>query len=69
MVYFTRLLLTELSLATSLASAFNCTSLPQATVQNGTYTGVYSPEYDQEYFLGIPFAQVRRMTYTPSTSW
>lgn len=26
-------------------------------MKNGTYTGVYSPEYDQDYFLGMPYAQ------------
>ncbi|KAH6962147.1 triacylglycerol lipase [Ilyonectria sp. MPI-CAGE-AT-0026] len=30
---------------------------PTATVKNGTYIGVYSSEYDQDFFLGIPFAQ------------
>jgi acetylcholinesterase len=32
-------------------------SAPTATVQNGTYIGTYSAEYDQDYFLGIPYAQ------------
>ncbi|OJJ00300.1 hypothetical protein ASPVEDRAFT_51519 [Aspergillus versicolor CBS 583.65] len=31
--------------------------LPKAHVKNGTYEGVYSPEYDQDFFLGVPFAQ------------
>ncbi|KAF2633661.1 alpha/beta-hydrolase [Macroventuria anomochaeta] len=30
---------------------------PTAHVKNGTYQGVYSPEYNQDYFLGIPYAQ------------
>ncbi|KAL5334317.1 Alpha/Beta hydrolase protein [Aspergillus crustosus] len=30
---------------------------PKAHVKNGTYEGVYSPEYDQDFFLGVPFAQ------------
>ena len=30
---------------------------PTARVKNGTYEGVYSPEYDQDFFLGVPFAQ------------
>ena len=33
------------------------TCAPTATIQNGTYTGVYQPTYGQDYFLGIPFAQ------------
>ncbi|RDW58416.1 hypothetical protein BP5796_12346 [Coleophoma crateriformis] len=27
------------------------------TLKNGTYGGVHSPQYDQDYFLGIPYAQ------------
>ncbi|KAJ8133121.1 hypothetical protein O1611_g501 [Lasiodiplodia mahajangana] len=30
---------------------------PTVKVRNGTLGGVYSPEYHQDYFLGIPFAQ------------
>lgn len=30
---------------------------PMATVRNGTFTGRYNAEYDQDYFLGMPFAQ------------
>lgn len=32
-------------------------SAPTVTVMNGTYAGVYSPGYQQEFFLGMPFAQ------------
>ncbi|KAL4969629.1 Alpha/Beta hydrolase protein [Aspergillus stella-maris] len=32
-------------------------SAPTAHVQNGTYEGIYSPEYDQDFFLGVSFAQ------------
>jgi hypothetical protein len=32
-------------------------SAPIATVKNGTLVGRYSPEYDQDFFLGVPFAQ------------
>jgi carboxylesterase type B len=32
-------------------------NIPRATVKNGTYTGVHSKEYGQDFFLGIPFAQ------------
>lgn len=31
--------------------------VPTATVKNGTYSGVHSAEYDQDFFLGVPFAQ------------
>lgn len=30
---------------------------PTACTKNGTYEGVHSPEYNQDYFLGIPYAQ------------
>jgi hypothetical protein len=30
---------------------------PTAQVQNGTYHGIHSAEYNQDYFLGIPYAQ------------
>lgn len=30
---------------------------PTVSVENGTYEGVYSSTYDQDFFLGIPFAQ------------
>ncbi|KAK7985563.1 triacylglycerol lipase [Apiospora saccharicola] len=34
-----------------------CQSKPVATVQNGSYYGVLNPAYNQENFLGIPYAQ------------
>ncbi|KAH8201568.1 hypothetical protein TruAng_004260 [Truncatella angustata] len=30
---------------------------PTVTVKNGTYSGIHSAEYDQDFFLGIPYAQ------------
>jgi carboxylesterase type B len=30
---------------------------PTVTVKNGTYAGVHSVEYNQDFFLGVPFAQ------------
>ncbi|KAH8881065.1 alpha/beta-hydrolase [Thozetella sp. PMI_491] len=30
---------------------------PIVTIKNGTYAGVYSPGFRQEFFLGMPFAQ------------
>jgi triacylglycerol lipase len=32
-------------------------SAPTVTVRNGTYTGVHSTTYDQDFFLGMPYAQ------------
>ncbi|KAK7712411.1 hypothetical protein SLS64_004795 [Diaporthe eres] len=42
-----------------LASPLKATqeAAPTATVKNGTYIGVYNPEYNQDFFLGIPYAQ------------
>lgn len=40
------------------AAATNTSSSPTATVKNGTYQGLYSPEYDQDFFLGMRYAQV-----------
>jgi carboxylesterase type B len=31
--------------------------VPTVTILNGTYTGVHSSSYNQDFFLGIPFAQ------------
>ena len=30
---------------------------PTVTVKNGTYTGTYNGYYDQDLFLGMPYAQ------------
>lgn len=35
----------------------NAPTAPTAHVRNGTLTGYHQPNYDQDYFLGIPFAQ------------
>lgn len=40
------------SSATSIAAA------PVATIKNGSYSGVHSSSYSQDFFLGIPYAQV-----------
>lgn len=32
-------------------------SPPTVTVKNGSYTGVHNPTYNEDLFLGIPFAQ------------
>ena len=45
------------SLTASLASCSYPTAAPIAHVKNGSYVGRYSPEYHQDYFLGIPYAQ------------
>jgi len=30
---------------------------PVAHIKNGTYEGIYSPNYNQDFFLGLPYAQ------------
>jgi len=45
------------SSASASATAVVPTEPPVAKVLNGTYTGVYQPAYQQDFFLGIPFAQ------------
>lgn len=49
--------LLALSVGVSASPSKRSDSQPQAQVKNGTYQGVYSPEYDQDFFLGVPFAQ------------
>lgn len=39
------------------AATAACTAAPTAKTRNGTYKGVHSPEYHQDFFLGVPFAQ------------
>lgn len=43
----------------TLASPLKTTqeAAPTATVKNGTYNGVHNPEFNQDFFLGIPYAQ------------
>lgn len=48
-------LLTVSSFATVTAQSTPTT--PTATVLNGTYEGLYAPTFDQDIFLGIPYAQ------------
>lgn len=43
-------------LSIAFAQVSNATA-PLATVKNGTYQGTYLPSWDQDAFLGIPFAQ------------
>jgi carboxylesterase type B len=46
-----------LSLYFGLASCASNASAPTVQVKNGTYVGVHSPEYNQDFFLGMPYAQ------------
>lgn len=48
-------LLQTLSLSTIVAGG--ASQEPSAQLKNGTYVGRYSAEYNQDFFLGIPYAQ------------
>jgi triacylglycerol lipase len=43
--------------ATLSASQPASQSAPKVTVTNGTYAGIHSTTFNQDVFLGIPFAQ------------
>ncbi|KAF7555267.1 hypothetical protein G7Z17_g2312 [Cylindrodendrum hubeiense] len=55
MASVTKFVLFGLGLIGSVAASRH--SAPKVAVKNGTYSGIYSTEYDQDYFLGIPYAQ------------
>jgi carboxylesterase type B len=48
---------------------------PTVQIRNGSYSGVYSPEYNQDFFLGIPYSQPPvgdlrfRQAQSLNTSW
>lgn len=43
-------------------------SPPVVTVKNGSIEGLYSPEYDQDFFLGMRYAQVCLKVYKTTNS-
>ncbi|KAI5926301.1 Alpha/Beta hydrolase protein [Camillea tinctor] len=45
-----------IALPTSLSNG-SSSAAPTVTLKNGTYSGIHSPEYDQDYFLGMPYAK------------
>ena len=49
-------MLSSLTFLSSIAVALAASS-PTVTVKNGTLQGSYSPSWDQDFFLGIPYAQ------------
>lgn len=60
-MFLTRDLIPVLSLlAPSLVTAIPTSriSAPIVTVKNGSYAGVHNSFYNQDFFLGIPYAQV-----------
>ncbi|KAI3332345.1 alpha/beta-hydrolase [Xylariaceae sp. AK1471] len=44
-------------LSASASTAATSSGTPAVAVKNGTYTGLHSPEYDQDFFLGMPYAK------------
>lgn len=52
-----RLAALALTLHASLASCNYHTEAPTVKVKNGTYLGHHSVEYNQDFFLGVPYAQ------------
>jgi carboxylesterase type B len=53
-----KILSASLCLGAAASAALTCRDKPPAVdVQNGTYTGVHSKEFQQDYFLGMPYAQ------------
>ncbi|KAG6312818.1 hypothetical protein E4U22_001506, partial [Claviceps purpurea] len=44
-------------LASSDGSCRNTQQAPTVSVKNGTYEGIYSLGYHQDFFLGIPYAK------------
>ncbi|EPT02238.1 hypothetical protein FOMPIDRAFT_1059299 [Fomitopsis schrenkii] len=52
-----RALLVAVALMSFPSATFCWSSPPNATTRNGTYVGRYNAEYDQDFFLGIPYAQ------------
>ncbi|KAF2856865.1 alpha/beta-hydrolase [Plenodomus tracheiphilus IPT5] len=47
----------SVALSTCLLASTALAKDPRVTVRNGTYEGVYLPSFDQDVFLGIPYAQ------------
>jgi hypothetical protein len=53
---FPRNLLLAVLSGLTLVESLNCDP-PAVNLDNGTYLGLYNQEYDQDFFLGIPYAQ------------
>lgn len=70
-MWATSLVGTLLALATVICAISN-TSASSLTVRvkNGTYQGVHSSQYDQDFFLGVPYAQppIRNLRFQQAQS-
>lgn len=42
---------------TSVTTPTSSSGPPSATIKNGTVVGVHVPQYQQDFFLGVPYAQ------------
>jgi hypothetical protein len=56
------------------SEAVVATAEPIVTVKNGSYAGIHSPEFKQDFFLGMPYAKVTRprtpsLSHTSSSVW
>ncbi|OAA61265.1 Carboxylesterase, type B [Niveomyces insectorum RCEF 264] len=49
-----------MTLDTGWATAASASPAPTVAVKNGSYTGLFSPGYNQDFFLGMPYAQTAR---------
>jgi hypothetical protein len=71
-VYYLVLILSWTNPISAVESTY---SAPTATVKNGTYYGVHSSRYNQDFFFGIPYVQppVGNLRYRApqplNTSW
>ena len=54
MLGFYNRLVGSIALLACIIRGIDCS--PSATVKNGTYIGKYVPEWEQDHFLGIPYA-------------
>jgi Carboxylesterase family len=54
-MHFTKYL--TIAIAATILPQLGGTAAPTVTVKNGTYSGIYDPAFNQDVFLGIPFAQ------------
>lgn len=63
-MFLHRDLLPVLSLWAPLVSAIPTirSTAPSVTVKNGSYTGLHNSYYNQDFFLGIPYAQVSHLS-------
>jgi carboxylesterase type B len=57
MIYLSTILSALLLIHSAWGAATARLTPPTVTVKNGTYAGYHNPSYNEDYFLGIPYAQ------------